>query len=140
MENNLKTVRQSNFELLRIVCMIFLVAHHCCVHGGVLNTDSPYRFFALIFLPIGKICFVAFVALSMWFLTEKSFKSSRFVKTWLEVFFYSVSFCLISFIFIPRSKLGMIRGGLASLLPITGNSHGFASSYLLFYLLTLQEK
>ena len=130
-----KAVRQSNFELLRIICMLFLIAHHCCVHGGILNTDSPYKFFALIFLPVGKICFVAFVALSMWFLCEKPFKSSRFVKTWLEVFFYSVVFSLISFIFLPRSKLGMIRGVLSSLLPIAGNSHGFAATYLLFYLL-----
>lgn len=130
-----KTIRQSNFELLRIVCMLMLVAHHCCVHGGILQTDSPNKYFALIFLPVGKICFVAFLALSMWFLCEKQFKAERFIKTWLEVFFYSITFCILSFIFIPRSTISMLRGGVSALLPISGNSHGFASTYLLFYLL-----
>ena len=130
-----KTIRQSNFELLRIVCMLMLVAHHCCVHGGILQTDSSNKYFALIFLPVGKICFVAFLALSMWFLCEKQFKAERFIKTWLEVFFYSITFCILSFIFIPRSTISMIQGGVSALLPISGNSHGFASTYLFFYLL-----
>lgn len=134
MEEN-KTIRQSNFELLRIICMLMLVAHHCCVHGGILQTDSPNKYFALIFLPVGKICFVAFLTLSMYFLCEKQFKAERFIKTWLEVFFYSITFCVLSFIFVPRSTISMIQGGVSALLPISGNSHGFASTYLLFYLL-----
>ena len=29
--------RQSNFELLRILSMIFIIAHHYAYHGGVYN-------------------------------------------------------------------------------------------------------
>ena len=128
--------RESNFELLRIVSMLLLIAHHFCVHSGILNTDSSNKIITFIFLPVGKICFVAFIAISMWFLVDKSFKATRWLKTWCEVFFYSVTFCLISLIINkPNSFFGVIHSLGSSFFPIAGNSHGFASSYLLFYLL-----
>ena len=33
-KNKLKINRQSNIELLRIIAMIFIIAHHFAVHGG----------------------------------------------------------------------------------------------------------
>lgn len=127
-------VRDSNIELLRIICMFLIIGHHCIVHGGILETDENInKMVSLIFVPVGKICFITFIAISMWFFVDNSkFKAIKFIKTWGMVFFYSFIFTLLS---------GYLEGGvtvkklLSSLLPIAGNSHGFASSYLLFYLL-----
>ena len=37
-----KEERQSNFELLRIISMILIVAHHYAVHGGFEITEKAY--------------------------------------------------------------------------------------------------
>lgn len=128
----IKTTRESNIELLRIFCMLLIIAHHCVVHGGILNTNFLVnKIVASLFLPVGKICFITFIAISMWFFIDSDFSPTRFLKTWCQVFFYSVSFTIISFVIEGRFSLNDF---LSSLFPIAGNSHGFASSYLLFYL------
>lgn len=128
-----KKLRNSNIELLRILCMCLLIVHHCVAHGGAATmTDSTNQLISYTFLTVGKICFIIYIAISMWFFVDQSFKFERFVKTWLEVFFYSVSFTIISFFL--GANISIIDL-ISSCFPIVGNSHGFAASYLLFYLL-----
>lgn len=141
MSSELKTAsakagkRQSNIELLRIVCMLLLVAHHMILHGGAINMEASCfnREIAILLIPIGKICFDAFWAISCWFLVEKDFKFERFLKTWLQVLFYSVVFTFVA------NRLGLQvtkRQWFSVFFPILGNSHGFAAAYLAFYLTT----
>lgn len=126
-------IRQSNIELCRIVCMLLIIAHHCVVHGGGIGMNTCVnRYTALFFLPGGKFCFDAFLAISTWFLVDQTFKSERFLKTWCQVLFYSVTFAAISaYMGVSLTK----RNWFSVFFPITGNSHGFAASYLAFYLL-----
>lgn len=132
-QNTKPSMRDSNIELLRILCMLMIIAHHCVVHGGSFSMEyCTNKFVAMILLPGGKIGFTCFLAISTWFLADARFKTSRFIKMWLEVFVFSVLFAGIS-LFLTNTFT--IRAFLGSFLPITGNSHGFASSYLLLYLL-----
>lgn len=125
--------RDSNLELLRIISMILLVAHHYAVHGGLLwQPFSKTKYLGLIFLPIGKICFIAFIAISMYFLVDGENKTERFIMCWLEVAFYSVTLTILTWC------LGGIvnyKDLISSFFVMTGNSHGFAASYLLFLLI-----
>lgn len=131
--NNGRISRDSNLELLRIVCMIFLVAHHFAVHGGLLGqSDSLPKTFGLIFLPVGKICFIAFIAISMYFLADGKNSSKRFLKCWLEVLFYSVILTGLTWLF---GGCVSWKGFISCFFVMTGNSHGFAASYLLFLLI-----
>ena len=124
--------RNSSVELLRIFCMFFLIIHHCVLHGGAVGMDiCGNRNIALFFLTAGKIAFDAFLAISMYFLVDQTFRMNKFIKMWLLVLFYSVLFTLIS-LALRKSGGG---GILASFFPIMGNAHGFASAYLAFYLL-----
>lgn len=134
LDGNYKTSRMSNFELLRIIAMFLLVAHHLVYHGGLIQNieNLGQRSVALIFFPLGKMAFIAFLVISSYFMQEKTFKATRFVDTWLEVFFYSVLFVFVSWLI--NGNIG-IRGFISCFFPIIGNSHGFASSYLLLYLL-----
>lgn len=128
-----KRERDSNIELLRIICMIAIVLHHCVVHGGAVNMNAcNNKVLAFFFLPIGKICFVTFIAISMWFLVDGSFNFQRFLNTWCLVLFYSV---ILTFICFCVGKPISIKQFASSFLPIAGNSHGFAAAYLLFYLI-----
>lgn len=131
--------RQSNIELLRIVCMFLIVLHHFVVHGGSIGMDGMLsnRTISLIILPAGKICFNTFVAISTWFLVKSSFKGSRFVKTWLQVLFYNVVILAVVCLIGGEYASGITwKNWFGSLFPMTGNSHGFAAAYLAFYLLT----
>lgn len=137
--NNLKTrntslKRNSNIELCRVICMIILIAHHCVVHGGFIDITENCinKVIALFLIPGGKLAFDCFLAISCWFLIDQNFKSQRFFKLWLQVLFYSITFFIISCMLNPQFS---IRSLLSVFFPMTGNSHGFAASYLAFYLL-----
>lgn len=129
--------RNSSIELLRILCMFGIILHHCVVHGGFLAASAndllslKTTLFGYFVLPAGKIGFTCFVAISMWFFIDKSFKASRFLRIWLEVLFYTFLLAALS------CYLGVDttwQTWVASLLPIGGNSHGFAATYLVFYM------
>lgn len=129
-----KLTRNSNIELLRILCMLVIIAHHCVVHGGSYNMPQfcTNKIISLFLLPGGKLGFDCFLAISCWYLVDQNYKTSRFIKVWLQVLFYSVLFSVIAFSFGTTFTL---TGWLSVFLPITGNSHGFAATYLAFYLL-----
>lgn len=125
--------RESNIEVLRIVSMILIIAHHLIAHGGAMTTSySKNQLISAAFIPVGKICFIGFLAISTWFLVDSKFQFRRFIKVWLQVCTYSFVFSVIAF-FMGRDM--SIKDFLGSLLPIAGNAHGFASSYLLLLLL-----
>lgn len=125
--------RNSNIELLRIICMLLLVAHHFSYHGKLyLSTNSFIRTFSLLFCPLGKICYVIFIVISCYFLVDAKWKSKRFFKIWLEVLFYNIILDLIIVIINGFNGIETIRMFAGGLFPMIGNSHGFASSYLSF--------
>lgn len=125
--------RDSNIELLRIICMLLIITHHCVLHGGAVNMEfCANKWFSVFLLPGGKICFDTFLAISMWFLVDQSFKAERFAKIWLETLFYSVLFAYVAYLF----GVGFSKKDIISIFfPITGNVHGFAAAYLILYAL-----
>lgn len=133
MNEKIKHQRDSNIELCRIICMFMIIAHHCVVHGGGINMEvCSNKYIAWLVFPGGKLCFDAFLAISSWFLVDQIFRMERFLKTWLTVLFYSVSFSIVSVIMGAEFTW---RNWFSIFFPISGNSHGFAASYLAFYLL-----
>lgn len=125
--------RESNIELLRIICMMLIIAHHTVLHGGGINMEfCANKWFAIFLVPGGKICFNTFLAISMWFLVDQQFKAERFIKLWLETLFYSVLISYVAYLF----GVAFTSKDIFSIfLPITGNVHGFAAAYLIVYAL-----
>ncbi|MBQ2441259.1 MAG: acyltransferase [Paludibacteraceae bacterium] len=86
--------RDSNAELLRIICIIFILLHHFCVHAlfpevgkeKLVDTewDSQLMTFLHGFLYIGVNCFVM---ISGYYGIKTTM--SRFVRLYLTYFFYS---------------------------------------------------
>ena len=71
--------------------MICLVAHHFTIHGNLyLNENIFVQRFSLIFAPLGKMCYVVFMVISSYFLSNANVKSKRFWKVWMEVLFYNI--------------------------------------------------
>ncbi len=132
----MKSKRSSNIELFRIVCMFMLVMHHFLVHGGLAfmaNCTNRSILFALV--PLGKICFNCFVAISCWFLVKSEFKGIRFVKVWLQILFYNVVISIVVRLMPGGDAIVSSKTIFGGLFPMIGNSHGFAAAYLAFYLL-----
>lgn len=129
--------RDSNIELLRIVCMAMIIAHHLVIHGGVLrNGAGQWRnlVWGALLQPGGKIGFDCFIVISAWYGIGRNFKAERFLKIAMQVVFYNVFGLLLTGWAVGFSSLS-VRTWFGALFPIFGNSHGFATAYLLFMLI-----
>ena len=129
--------RNSNIELLRIIAMIFIVAHHFVVHGGFSFPTAEFSINKLWIQLIqlgGKIGVDIFVLISGYFLIKtKDLKISKILKFWLQVFTYSF------IIYIIFGLCGLTTFNLKDFIyacfPITFNHWWFASTYFVLYLI-----
>ena len=129
--------RNSNFELMRIVSMAFIVLWHIIMHGTVLsNCTNPAIKMILEFIMFLIIIHVnSFVLLSGYFQSKSKFKLSKLLHIFFEVVFYSL------LIFIICVKLGIVDNysivtifnniSLSSL-----NNYWFIKMYLVTYVLS----
>lgn len=127
--------RDSNFELLRIVAMLFIICHHFVVHGLMKYECSQTTFYiSQLFFPLGKIAYVSFIVLTMWYLCDSKFKSSRFLRLFFEVIFYSLIMGILTYT-LTDNKFGTWTW-ISLLFPIGGAAgHNYIAVYLCFYLL-----
>lgn len=128
--------RRSNLELLRIISMILIVAHHYSVHGGFLlpNMNFNKGFIQLLSLG-GKLGVDCFVLITGYFMIESRFRLEKAVKLWAQIWFYSVVFMGIFYGFqIAEFDKDMM---IKSIFPITYSIYWFATTYLVLYALTL---
>jgi surface polysaccharide O-acyltransferase-like enzyme len=129
--------RSSNLELLRILSMVLIIAHHYSVHGGFnLNDNSIY--FNKVIVQIlsigGKLGVNCFILITGYFMIDSCFKFKKLIKLWIEIFIYSVSITLI-FYCLGISDFN-IKYLVKSFLPITFNLYWFATTYVILYILT----
>lgn len=96
-----KKRRTSNFELLRIILMILIVAHHYIVNSGVIqviNESNSFEIKNIIALccgGYGKIAINIFVLITGYFMCKSKFKISKWLKLYLEILFYKLLFYFI---------------------------------------------
>lgn len=133
-----QTPRRSNIELLRIIAMVFIVAHHFAVHGGFSFQSSAItvnRLWIQFIQVGGKIGVDIFVLISGYFLVSaKSLKLGKVIKLWAQIFTYSV---LIFAIFVLAGIVPFsIKELVKHILPISLYQWWFASLYFMLYLLS----
>lgn len=93
-------VRRSGLELMRIILMMGIVAHHYVVNsGGVGLLDFTSINASGIFLILwgmwGKTCINAFVMVTGYFMCTRSISLRKFLKLFLEIKFYSITIFVI---------------------------------------------
>ncbi len=111
------TERQSNFELMRIVAIVLIIAHHVAVHadwgnGGVFFPENLTANAVILqsLLPFGKIGVNLFVFVSGYFLIRSERSTwPKIVRIWTEMFFYSVVITVIFVIFDGYEFLSAIQ-------------------------------
>ena len=98
-----KTVRDSNLELLRIICMLLIVSHHYVVHSSLIaedglifsNPTSWRSIFLLIFGAWGKTSINCFVLITGYFMCKAQITSKKYIKLLCEIMFYRLAIYLI---------------------------------------------
>ena len=133
-----KALRNSNFELLRILAIIFIVADHFSGYGDFSYdiADFSLNRFYIQFLEFGgKLGVCIFVLISGYFLVNsEKVKISKVIKLWLQILSYSITFYLLFVIF--GKETFSIKELIKSMLPITGSYWWFATTYFVLYLIS----
>lgn len=134
--NEIKPARQSNFELLRIICMLLIVGHHIAVHGNypatqnIAANDYVVRFFAT----GGKLGVNIFVLISGYFMVNSQFRLKKLLKLFAQILFYSL---LIFALFLITGKSEYSHGLLVNtLFPVSTNAWWFVTAYIIMYCLS----
>ena len=134
---NIDKRRDSNIEILRIISMFLIIAHHFSVHGGFkfLISDVSINKFWIQFLQLGgKIGVNIFVLISGYFLINtKKVQINKILKLWIQIFMYSI---VIFQIFISTGFIKeIVPEDWNNFFPITQSRWWFASTYFILYLI-----
>lgn len=92
-------IRQSNWELLRIVSMLAIVAGYFLGQSGAYEIFNGTDLYVALFLGSGsRVAVSLFLMLGVWFLVDASFKAERIIKLYAQYFYYSCLPVLILFL------------------------------------------
>lgn len=127
--------RNINFELLRIVSMLFIVVIHSFGHGKVDSINFATNIPLMLSVETIKyICYVGvncFILISSYFLIDSQFKLGKLIHIWLQTFFWSVFLCIIL-----NWNGFQYKQIIKSLLPISFNQYWYISQYFALYILS----
>lgn len=137
-----KPGRNSAFEILRIIAIIFIIAHHFSVHGGfnfgiyeetslIVFNSTWINFIA----QLGKVGVNLFILISAFYLIDNTrFKTKKFLAILLEMLSISL---VIGLVFYFKEKKEFTMPWLKSVLfPFGGSAWWYMTYYLLLYLLS----
>lgn len=131
-------VRQSNFELLRIIAIIMIIAHHIAYHGGFeypIEVVSINRLWIQFLLLGGKIGVNLFVLISGYFLiSSNKTKINKTLKLWIQLFTYSVLLFVILVLFVKVEPFS-IKELIKCFSPVVLDGWWFGRTYFVMYLL-----
>ncbi|MGL5821546.1 MAG: acyltransferase, partial [Sarcina sp.] len=86
------SIRESNFELGRIILMFMVITLHYLGHGGVLTNVAigSFNFYISYFLEgLSIIAVNTFIIMFGYFQSKSSFKLYKVIKFYLMILFYS---------------------------------------------------
>lgn len=135
-----KKERSSNFELMRIIMMIAIIAHHYVVNSGITSyydysNITPNMIFLQLFGFAGKAMINGFLLITGYFMIKSKFSLEKLIKMYLQIKFYKITI-YISLILIGADKFSF-TGFIKMIFNIVyGVNIGFTATFLLLYILT----
>ena len=134
----MKQLRQSNFELLRILSIMLIIFHHFSLYyNSTFNFSNEITMNRLIiqFFSIGgKIGVIIFILISGYFMINQKFKITKFIKIILQI----LTYCTFGIIFhmLFNDKALNILQFMQLLFLNFFNNYWFILPYLIVYLLS----
>lgn len=138
-----KSPRNSGIELLRIIAMLMIVAHHFSVHTIWPNSGYGFVFneyWKDILASFGKVGVGIFFIITGYFFARKSdFNIKKIFNIIRPVWFYSWLFLILAIscrIFTVKFSYPLQKELVESVAPIIGNAYWFVTSYVIVLLLS----
>lgn len=140
---NMKTERDSNIELLRIVSILLVLLSHCISHsdansGLLLNPENSITFnhiFAVLAGTWGRLAVEVFIFISAYYMVDKEggFRSKKIVKIGVQAWFWCV--VLMCLVYGLRLREVSVTDVIKEILTPAYPQYWFITNYILFYLL-----
>ncbi len=138
-----KASRMANLEALRCVAMMMVVVLHFLGKGNLLGdvTAQDMGSAGTAAWILESFCIVAvnvYMLISGYFLSASSFKLSRLVKLYLQIWFYSVAAGMLAVVvgWVPSAETAVDTHYFLSLLfPVSMGHYWFMTAYIFLYLL-----
>lgn len=129
-----KTPRASNLELLRILCMLFIIGDHLTGQGGIADYSTFSSSFAFCLIGCGsRIACSIFILIGSWFLSQRPFQTRRLLSLWLSLWLYTVPVTVLCRVLGLPVSFGTLRWAV---FPASTRQLWFISDYLVLLLLT----
>ena len=123
----IKAERESNFELCRIFCMVYIVFYHLFIH---VDNSLDVMWFTKPLITISHIGVVVFVMISgYWGIKRRLYKLLYILS--LIVFYNLIGFLVAHFIF---GKQLVLSDFLCVFLPFSHGKYWFMTSYLVLFM------
>lgn len=131
----MKKERQSNYELMRIISMFFIVIYHIIYHGKLLdNTNGTIHLMLLLILCISLVHVNSFILVSGYFQYNKKFSIKSFFQTLNSAWFYKI---VIATILLVTGIYGLTKMQYINAFnPIYLAGYWFVACYLILYILS----
>ena len=126
--------RDSKVELLRIICILGITAHHLVYHSDIMGQSLGIsRLFAQFFIMFGKSGVNIFVMISGYFLAGNSnidYRSSakRVLNSWKQLMLYSILLGVVA-MFLYRDSISAGRL-LKMVFPVTTGAYWFMTAFI----------
>lgn len=133
-------IRKSNIELLRIIGILTIIAHHYVVNSGIMDAFEPGSTSAnYVFLTLwgmwGKTAINVFILISGYFMCTSNLTLRRYCKVFLEWVLYHFGIYLIMLAAgYETAGLNRIFDLLFEIFRYANGSGNFENSFLIFYL------
>lgn len=129
-------MRDSKFELLRILSMMSIFIYHYINYGGILNVGSytNNKLIALFLYSGGRVGVNIFILIMGFFMINSKFKIKKVLKMTFQVFFYSI---LLAVIAVHRLQSNFKVISINEFFtPILSSLYWFATYYIIVYLVS----
>ncbi len=126
----IKPSRNSNIELLRIFAMLFIIAGHFAGQGELFQLDDLSVFDSILLGILGsgqRVSINVFLIISVWYLVDQDFNPAKIIRTWGEVFIYTVTITLALKL---TGNPVTLKQLFQSFMPYLGRPLWFASAYI----------
>jgi len=135
-----KKVRQSNFEMLKIIAMLLILAKHYAVFSNMIfpqDTVTVNEIFHLLITGCIHFALNVFVLISGYFLTNATLEKNyilKIIKIIGQVCFFSITLYALG-CFMGCYTLSL-RGLVEAVLPLTYRTWWFATAYFMLFILS----
>lgn len=129
-------IRESRFELLRLIAIFLIVLHHLALHTAIDNLPgiTINRAITQLYLIGGKLGVNCFVFITGYFGILNRFRSEKILKVEIEVLFYTIICFIISFVFLGDAI--SFRSIAGSVFPTIFRTYWFVTGYVGMVLLS----